>query len=144
MQRDRYPFNSLFSRTTWVSGHQKGWTSLDFNDARDDRAAGPYANHLHSKQITTPVPHLLFLQVECSSWHPTNSIRALKALQCTHNHYHHHNRFYSPFSGTTWVRLCQKRTSRQCTIKCTHKRTTNGNSIQHFANQRIHMYISSH
>ena len=30
-------FNGLFSRTTWVSQYQKGKTSLDFNEARDDR-----------------------------------------------------------------------------------------------------------
>jgi len=40
-----------FSRTTWVSWHQKKLTNLDFNEARDDgmavASAGPYANHLH-------------------------------------------------------------------------------------------------
>jgi len=50
VQKDRHPFNGLFSRTTWVSWQQKGKTILDFNKARDDRAvvasAGPYANHL--------------------------------------------------------------------------------------------------
>jgi len=30
-----HPFNGLFSRTTWVSWHQKGKTSLDLNDARE-------------------------------------------------------------------------------------------------------------
>ena len=30
------PFNGLFSRTTWVSRYQKGITSLDLNEARDD------------------------------------------------------------------------------------------------------------
>ena len=29
------PFNGLFSRTTWVSRHQKGKTNLDFTGARD-------------------------------------------------------------------------------------------------------------
>ena len=47
---DRHPFHGLFSRTTWVSCHQKGYTSLDFNEARDDgvavASAGPYTNHL--------------------------------------------------------------------------------------------------
>jgi len=49
-----HPFNGLFSRTTWVSRYQKGKTSLDLNEARDDRvfgmavaSAGPYANNLH-------------------------------------------------------------------------------------------------
>jgi len=31
-----YPLNNLFSRTTWVSQYQKGKTSLDLNEARDD------------------------------------------------------------------------------------------------------------
>ena len=30
-------FNGLFSRTTWVSWHEKGYTNLNFNEARDDR-----------------------------------------------------------------------------------------------------------
>jgi len=53
------PFNGLFSRTTWVSRHQKGRTILDFTEARDDgvavASAGPSA--LRSRQITTPAPH---------------------------------------------------------------------------------------
>jgi len=31
-----HPFNGLFSRTAWVSRYQKGKTSLDLNEARDD------------------------------------------------------------------------------------------------------------
>ena len=31
-----HPFNGLFSRTSWVSRYQKGKTSLDLNEARDD------------------------------------------------------------------------------------------------------------
>jgi len=49
-KKQKHPFNSLLSRTTCVSQHQKGWTNLDFNEARDDGVAvastGPYANHL--------------------------------------------------------------------------------------------------
>ena len=33
-------FNSLFSRTTWVSWYQKGKTSLDLNEARDGDVLG--------------------------------------------------------------------------------------------------------
>ena len=44
-------FKSIFYRTTWVSRYQKGKTSLDLNEARDDDDAvastGPYANNLH-------------------------------------------------------------------------------------------------
>jgi len=47
---NRHPFNSLFSRTTWVSQHQKDQTYLDFNEARDNEvavaSAGPYGIHL--------------------------------------------------------------------------------------------------
>jgi len=47
-----YPFNGLLSRTIWVSWFQKGETSLDLNETRDDgvlgcTSAGPYANNLH-------------------------------------------------------------------------------------------------
>ena len=34
------PFNGLFSGTTWVSQYQKGKTSLDLSEARDDGALG--------------------------------------------------------------------------------------------------------
>ena len=34
-----HPFNGLFSRTTWVSQYQKGKTSLDLNEARDDEVS---------------------------------------------------------------------------------------------------------
>ena len=36
VQRDRRPFNGLFSMTSWVSLHQKVKTNVDFNEARDD------------------------------------------------------------------------------------------------------------
>ena len=34
------PFNSLYSRTTCVSWYEKGKTSLDLNEARDDGVLG--------------------------------------------------------------------------------------------------------
>jgi len=49
-----HTFNGLCSRTSRVSRYQKGKTSLDLNEARDDgvfgrqwHKAGPYANSLH-------------------------------------------------------------------------------------------------
>ena len=43
-----YPFEGLFTRTTWVSRYRKGKISLDLNAARDDgSSAGPQANNLH-------------------------------------------------------------------------------------------------
>jgi len=44
------PFNGLFSRTTWVSWHQKGkpfWITGARDDGLAVALAGPYANHLH-------------------------------------------------------------------------------------------------
>ena len=35
-----HQFNGLFSRTTWVSRYEKGKTSLDINEARDDGVLG--------------------------------------------------------------------------------------------------------
>ena len=71
-----HPFNSLFSRTTWVSQYQKGKTSLDLNEARDDggflggsgiswttcKQSAP-----RSRQITTPTPHLNFYGLDALS-----------------------------------------------------------------------------
>jgi len=80
-----HPFNGLFSRTTWVSRRQKGkpfWILLDQEMMPLAVAsAGPYAgSHLHltpdSHASTSP---LIFLQAGCPSWHPTNSVKALKA-----------------------------------------------------------------
>jgi len=36
----QHPLNGLFSATTWVSRYQKGKTSLDLNEARDDAVLG--------------------------------------------------------------------------------------------------------
>jgi len=65
-----HPFNGLFSRTTWVCWyHQKGKTSLDLNEARDDGVLGRQWHQLQicklsaprSRQITTPTPrHSVF------------------------------------------------------------------------------------
>ena len=60
-----HPVSGLFSRTTWVSRYQKGKTSLDLNEARDDgvfRCSGfswtiCKQSAPHSTQITTSTPH---------------------------------------------------------------------------------------
>jgi len=59
--------NGLFARTTWISRYQKGNTSLDLNEARDDRAFLCSSiswtickqSVPRSKQITTPKQHHL-------------------------------------------------------------------------------------
>ena len=43
-------FNSLCSRTTWVSRYQKGKTSLDLNEARDDGVMGWQWHQLDHRQ----------------------------------------------------------------------------------------------
>jgi len=47
-------------------------------------SAGPYANHLHLIPYRYLRQHLIihFSQTACSSWHPANSVKALKALGC--------------------------------------------------------------
>jgi len=77
-------FNGLFSRTTWVSRHQKGRTILDFIKARDDGMAVLSAARM---QIICTLPqkdnhasnYHLVLQAGCLSCHPTNNVKALKA-----------------------------------------------------------------
>jgi len=79
------PFNGPFSRTTWVSRYQKGNTNLNFTDSEWQW------HQLGHMQVCTSLqtdnhastPPLSFLQAGCSSCCPTNSIKALKAL----NHY---------------------------------------------------------
>ena len=55
--------DDLFSTTSLVSQHRKGYTNLDFNEARDDgvamASAGPYANHVHLAPDRQPREHLI-------------------------------------------------------------------------------------
>jgi len=56
-----HPFNDLFSKTSWVSWYQKGKTSQDFNEARDDMVFG------------MPWPHQLdHVQTMCTSLQTDN------------------------------------------------------------------------
>jgi len=57
-----------------------------------------------SRQMTTPAPHYSFLQAGCPSCHPTNRVKALKAI----NKHTHTHRFNGPLSGTTRVSRYQK------------------------------------
>jgi len=60
-----YPFNGLFSRTTWVSRYQKNKTSLDlkrqkiteFSDGSGISWTICKQSAPHSRQITMPTPH---------------------------------------------------------------------------------------
>jgi len=91
------PFNSLFSRTTWVSRYQEGKTNLDFTAARDSEWQWHQLGHM---QVCTSLqtdnhastPPICFL-AGCPSCRPTNSVKALKAqtTEGTNNHYTKHN-----------------------------------------------------
>ena len=80
-----HTFNGPLSRTTWVSQYQKGKTNLDFTEARDSEWQ---YNPLGQMQVCTSLqtdnhastPPLSFLQAGCPSCHPTNSVKALKAI----------------------------------------------------------------
>jgi len=68
----------------WVSRYQKGKTSLDLNEARDDGVWRWQWNQLdHMQTVCTSLQtdnhintsSLNFLQAGCSSWRPTNSVK---------------------------------------------------------------------
>jgi len=79
--------NGFFSRTTWVSWHQKDQidqNNLDFNEAADDgvavQLAGPYTSHAHlapdRQPHQSPAPHRLIFTVsdipgQCDEKHST-------------------------------------------------------------------------
>jgi len=83
-----HPFNGPFSRTTRVGQYQKGKTNLDFTEARDSECQwhqlGICRSAPRSRQINTPAPHhSVFLQAGCPSCRPTNSVKALKAVDAS-------------------------------------------------------------
>jgi len=76
---------AFFSGTTQVSQYQKGKTNLDFTEARDSEWQWHQLGHLqvcNSLQTDnhTSTPPLSLLQAGCPSCHPTDSVKALKAL----------------------------------------------------------------
>jgi len=83
------PFNGLFSRTTCVIRQQKGKTILHYNEARDGGWQRHQLDHMQIICISfhtdnhASTSSLNFLQTECSSWCPTNGVKALQALQFT-------------------------------------------------------------
>jgi len=78
--------NGLFSRTTWVSRYQKSKTNMDFTGARDSEWQWHQLSHMQvctslQRDNHASTPPLCFLQAGCPSCHPTNSVKAMKALQ---------------------------------------------------------------
>ena len=80
-----HPFNGPLSGTTQVSRYQKGKTYLDFTEARDSEWQWHPLGYM---QVCTflqsdnhaSTPPLNFLHAGCTSCRPTNSVKALKAL----------------------------------------------------------------
>ena len=82
-----HPFNGPFSRTTLVGRYQKGKTNLDFTEARDSEWQWHQLGHMQvytsfQTDNHTSTSPLSFLQAECPSCRPTNSVKALKAHKC--------------------------------------------------------------
>jgi len=68
-----------------VGRYQKGKTNLDFTEARDSEWQWHQLDHMQvciSLQADNhaSTPPLSFLQAGCPSCHPTNSVKALKAV----------------------------------------------------------------
>ena len=79
-----HTFNGPFSGTTQVSWYQKGKTSLDFTEARDGEWQWHQPCHMQVCTLLqtdshTSTPPLCFYP----SCRPTNSVKALKALDLT-------------------------------------------------------------
>jgi len=80
--------NGPLSGTARVSRYQKGKTNLDFTEPRDSEWQWHQLGHM---QVCTSlqtdnhasIPALSFLQAGCPSCRPTNSVKALNALQAT-------------------------------------------------------------
>ena len=79
------PVHGLSSRTVWVRRYEKGKTSLNLSEARDDGVKGwqwhqlDYMQTVYTSLHTKPNQHLIaeFLHAGCSSWCPTISVKAL-------------------------------------------------------------------
>ena len=81
-----HTFNGPFSGTTQVSRYQKGKPNLDFTEARDSEWQWYQLGHMQvcislqtDNHASTP-HHWSFLQARCPCCRPTNSVKALKAV----------------------------------------------------------------
>jgi len=68
-----------------VSWYQKGKTNLDFTEARDSEWQWHQLGHMRvctslQRDNHASTPPLSFLQAGCPSCHPTNGVKALKAI----------------------------------------------------------------
>ena len=80
-----HPFNGLFFQDYPGKPVPEGKTNLDFTEARDTEWQWHQLGHMqvcNSLQTDNhaSTPPLIFLQAGCPSCHPTNSVKALKAI----------------------------------------------------------------
>jgi len=73
-----------------VSRYQKGKTNLDFTEARASEWQWHQQGNMQVCTLLqtdnhTSTPPLSFLQAGCPSYHPTNSVKALKARTLSHS-----------------------------------------------------------
>jgi len=85
VQYTHNPFNGPLTGTIRVSRYQKGKTNLDFAEARDTEWQWNLLGHMQVCTSLQTDNHasttlLSFLQAGCPSCHPTNSVKALKAI----------------------------------------------------------------
>jgi len=81
-------FSGLFSRTTWVSRHQRGkplWILMKQEMIGGNGISWTICKSFapRSRQMILPVPHhsvFNFVQAGCPSCRPTNSVTALKTM----------------------------------------------------------------
>jgi len=78
-KQQQHPFNSPLSETTQVSRYQKGKTNLDLLK-QSHQLGHMQICTLPQTDNHTSTPPLNFLQVGCPSCHPTNNVKALKAV----------------------------------------------------------------
>ena len=86
-----HPFNGPLSGTTRVSRYHKGkpiWILLKQETVSGSGISWAICKSApRSRQITMPAPHhSVFLKAGCPSCHPTNSVKALKAIVSSIKH----------------------------------------------------------
>jgi len=83
--RKKHTHLIALSGTTRVSLYQKSKTILDFTEARDSEWQWHQLGHMQvctllQRDNHASTPPLSFLQARCPSCHPTNSVKALNAV----------------------------------------------------------------
>ena len=97
-----HPFDGIFSRTTGVSRYQKGKTSLDINEARDDGVLGCGGiswtickqSAPRSRQIITPTPHHSIFTGRMLFLTPNQQCQGTEGTVALHKSAYHYYYYY--------------------------------------------------